>query len=132
VLGGSCIVTPIRLLKGKHHPLLGTNCRKITISLIMALCWALECNGLIATVEGRRERDPQIAPPWIILHKIMLNLGHLCSARCQLISSWQLNSRSASVVLSMARGAQGAEWRCVDFELGAWVRGGARAPADGF
>ena len=34
MLGGSCIVKPIRLLKGKHHPLLGTNCRKIPITLI--------------------------------------------------------------------------------------------------
>jgi hypothetical protein len=34
VLGTSCIVTPIRLLKRRHHPLLRTNCRKITISLI--------------------------------------------------------------------------------------------------
>jgi hypothetical protein len=31
VLGSSCIVTPIPLLKRRHHPLLRTNCRKIQV-----------------------------------------------------------------------------------------------------
>jgi hypothetical protein len=78
----------------------------------------------VRNLDGRRERDPQIAPPY--LNMIMLNSGHLRSARCQLNSSHRgsIPDRRLFVLSMAARGA-----RSGDGWILSWARGGLLAGA---